>query len=65
MSRVRTSQTAKQVGNVTVVKSSTVAGMRQMRCTKCGQMATPTRDSAGNPIYVCTACGQRFGVKKL
>lgn len=57
--RVRTSKT-KKVGDVTIVKTATVAGMRQMRCPKCHGMAGPAQDRSGKEIFVCGTCGARF-----
>jgi DNA-directed RNA polymerase subunit RPC12/RpoP len=65
MSRVRTVQTARQVGNVTVIKTATVGGMRQLRCPKCQGMATPTRSHTGQNIYRCMVCGAQFLSRKL
>lgn len=65
MARVRTVQRAREVGDVTVVKSSTVAGMRQLRCPKCQGMATPAKDHTGREVFACMACGTKFTSRRI
>lgn len=63
--RIRTTQAAKQVGDVVVVKSASIGGMRQIRCVRCGQMAVPTRLPNGQMAYACTACGAKFSSRRM
>lgn len=63
--RIRTLQRARNIGSITVVKTSAVAGMRQLRCPKCQGMATPCRDHTGKEVHVCANCGTKFGSRPI
>lgn len=59
--KVRTVRRAKQITGtqVQVVKTSAVAGMRQMRCTACSGMMAPLTNHDGTSIYQCGNCGAK------
>ena len=63
--RVRTIQRAKQVGNITVVKSASAGGMRKVRCPKCHGLAVPCKNAQGKDILKCGQCGQEFSSRKM
>lgn len=56
---------AKQVApGVAVVKTSTLGGMRQIRCPHCHGMASPAQRPDGTPCYRCPA-GHEFISKMM
>ena len=48
-----------------VVKTTTTQGMRQMRCTACGNMCAPGRNAAGAEVLECTCCHKQYGSTKF
>ena len=57
--RLRTVRRAKPVPGTDahIVKSSTVGGMRQVRCGSCHGMMVPGRHHNGREILKCVNCG--------
>lgn len=64
--RVRKNIPSAGADGVGVVKTSTVGGMRQWRCT-CGTYAVPSKSAGGKEILRCMnpACGREFTSKKF
>ena len=59
--RVRTLRQARGIGGgKAIIRTSAVAGIRQMRCAKCGQMCGPHLKPDGKETYKCMACGAEF-----
>ena len=58
--RIRTVRQAKAIQgtNAHVVKTSTVGGIRQMRCGSCHGMMTPGRHHNGQEVLKCIGCGR-------
>ncbi len=63
--RVRTVQRARQVGDITVIKTASPGGMRKVRCPKCHGMAVPTKNARGQDILKCGQCGQEFSSLRM
>lgn len=57
--RIRTVRRAKAIKgtNAHIVKSSTVGGMRQVRCFSCHCMMVPGLHHDGQSVLKCTGCG--------
>ena len=57
--RIRTVRRAKPIPGTEahIVKSSTVGGMRQVRCGSCHGMMVPGLHHTGSQILKCTSCG--------
>lgn len=60
--RVRTLRQARILGNSgkAIVKSSSIAGVRQIRCPRCQQMCGPQMRPDGKEVYRCMACSAEF-----
>ena len=66
MKGLNTPRAVKQLPNgTTVVKTSAVKGMRQMRCPSCHNMAGPVKDHTGKDVIQCGACGRRFTAQRM
>ena len=49
----------------TILKTNSVAGMRQMRCPKCHNMAAPTTNTQGTAVYMCAKCHTQFKLQRM
>ncbi len=65
--RIRTVRKAVPIPgtNKQIVKTSTVGGMRQMRCGKCQGMMVPGKHHNGSDILKCTSCGTMAGSRPM
>lgn len=52
-------------GGPTIIKTSAVKGMRQLRCPKCHSMAGPVTDHQGNNVIQCSSCGMKYQTKRM
>lgn len=59
--RIRTVRRANPVAGTDkhIVKSSTVGGMRQVRCGSCHGIMVPGRHHNGQSILKCVVCGSQ------
>ena len=59
-------RTAKELQNgVQIVKESASGSMRQLRCPKCHNLATPRTNHQGKQAVICGHCGRQFGMQRM